>query len=236
MKIKKIALVVYEIVFFFPILASAYDLKEYYPLNQGNTWKYLVTEDQKSHEDVVKIEGWKTVGNLEAQKIVHSNEDYGCLTFDSEGLKQHRYFDKYGYEVFVPPEIVLPDGIRAGETKEYLMDKIVYNPTGEKIDEKKESRKISLESIEDVKVLAGEFKNCLKFSIISEGKDISGNYYNEDDCTVWLAQNVGEVKSFCIEKEYNPETRRKDTFIEVRELISAIINGKNIGSQELPTK
>lgn len=242
MKTKKTALIVYRIMFFligttsiFPALALAYDLKEYYPLNQGDTWRYSVIEGQKSQEEVVKIEGREIVGSVETQKIVYSNNGYGCLAFDSEGLKQYKYFDEYGYEIFVQSEMVFPNEIKIGEAKEYPMSKIGYSLAGEKIDEKKESIKISLESTGDIKVPAGKFINCLKFSIISEEKSAAGDY-NKDDCVVWLAQGVGEVKAFCIETQYNAETKKKDTFTEIRELVSAIINGKNIGNQELPTK
>ncbi len=221
--------------FIFPALALAYDLKEYYPLNQGDIWRYSVIEGQKSYEEIVKIGGREIVDNVETQKITYSNNDYGCLAFNSEGLRQYKYLDKYGYEIFVPSEIVFPNEIKVGEVKEYPMNKVRYNLTGEKIDEKKESRRISLESTGDIKVPAGKFINCLKFSIISEERSAAGDY-EKDDCVIWLAQGVGEVKAFCIETEYNAETQKKDTFTEIRELISAVIDGKNIGSQELPTK
>jgi hypothetical protein len=234
MKTKKVVMV-YKIisflagvVLFFPALALAYDLKEYYPLNQGNIWKYSFTDSQSSYKETARIVGEEIIGDVATQKMVYSDNEYGCLVLNSEGLRQYKYVDDSGYEIFSPPEIIFPNGIGVGEAKEYRINKIRYNLAGEKMGENKEVINISLEAMEDVEVPAGKFINCLKFSIMSKEKSMAGDY-NDVNCSVWLAQGVGQVKTFCFETEYNAEAEKENISSEIQELISAVINGKNIG-------
>lgn len=238
MKVEKLVLIDYKffifligILFMFTVLSSAYDLREYYPLSQGNSWTYSIIEDEESYEETVKIEGKEIVNNVETQKMIYAEDEYECVNLNSEGLKIYKSFDEDEYEIFEPPKIIFPNDIRMGETKEYLINSLKYNLDGAKIGETKEIGQISLESIEDTDVPAGKFSNCLKFSIISEQKDADGNCYDKDDCTVWLAPGIGKVKKFCLDTDYDREANESIS-VEMSELISAVVDGKRIGRQE----
>lgn len=238
MKVEKSVLMDYKIfifligiLFMFTTLSSAYDLRDYYPLSQGNTWTYSIIEDEERYEEAVKIEGKEIINNIETKKMVYSENAYECVNLDSEGLKIYKSFDEDKYEIFEPPEIIFSNNIKIGGTKGYSINSARYNLNGAKIGEIKETGQVSLQSIGDIEVPAGKFSNCLKFSIISEKKDAAGDC-DKDDCFVWLAPGVGRVKEFCIKTEYDAETQKEDTFTEIVELVSAVVDGKRIGSQE----
>lgn len=231
--IKKITifnLLVLAIVVISANLLYAFNLEEYYPLNEGNSWTYSVIEDEESYEETVRIEGKEIINNVGTIKMVYADK-YKCIAFDLEGFKKYKDFDGDEYEIFEPPKIIFPNNMKIAETKKYSIDSVKYNLDGAKIGETKEIGKISLESIEDIDVPAGKFSNCLKFSIISEEKKIASDY-DKDDCSVWLAPGIGRVKEFRVKTEYNAETQKEDTSIEIMELVSALVDGKRIGRQE----
>lgn len=208
--------------------ASAYNIKDYYPLEQGNSWTYI---DEGKYEETDKIEGKEIVEDTETIKIkrVDSENKYVCVMPDLEEIKIYKDLEGDEYDIFKPPKAIFSN-LAVGETKSYSINVITYNLKGEKIDEQSEDREIKLKSLEDIEVPAGKFSNCLKFFISTQKKGLDGNY-DIEDCTVWLAPGVGKVKEFCFSIEYDEETKRREDDVETSELISAVINGKKIGGQ-----
>jgi len=239
MKVEKSVLMDYKIlilstviVFMFTTLSLAYDLREYYPLSQGDSWTYSVIEGEESERRNLRIDGEEIVNGIKTVRIFSGEDEYNCIAFDSEGIKKYKEFDieDNEYEIYNPPKLIFPN-IEIGEVKEYSTNWIEYGMNGEKKEEGTETGQIKLESIENIEVPAGRFTDCLKFSIFSEEKDTAGNY-EKGDCSVWLALGVGKVKEFCIDTEYEAETQKEDTSIEIVELVSAVVDGKRIGRQE----
>jgi hypothetical protein len=70
-----------------------------------------------------------------------------------------------------------------------------YDATVNLIDSSIVSTNITLKGEEDIKVIAGSFAGCLKFSIREAG--------DPDELLLWLAPGIGEVKSVC--PEYDRE-------------------------------
>lgn len=237
MKIKRQKIAGYKILFFSMVLEfmfvsplSAYNLNEYYPLSQGNTWTYSVIEDGNGYKETVKIEGIEIIEGAETVRIKYAGDEYTCLAIDSEGIEMYKYFDNDEYEMFNPPAIVFPN-IEKGDTKRYSFNSIIYNVKGKKIGEAVIDFLVTLEAVEDVEVAAGKFNNCLKFSTITEWKEKDGKY-ERDDCTDWLSRGVGMVKEFCLSTEHDAETKEEEMSTRLSELSSAIVDGKKIGDKE----
>lgn len=210
-------------------LALGYDLENYYPLTEANSWTYLVTRDKKISEETYRIQGKKLINGVETVRIGDSEVEYKCLALDFQGIKEHKDYDSNIYRIFSPPKIVFPN-IEIGESRRYSVNFITYNVEGTKIREGNESGQILLESVEDLEVPAGRFAKCLKYSFTFENKEISGDF-EKNDHSVWLAPSVGKVKEFSFSIGYDAETKKIETDIETYELISAVVDGKKIGGQ-----
>lgn len=225
--------------FVIPLTTSVlgYNLEEYYPLGQGNMWEYSVTDDNGSNKEKREIKGKEMIEGKEVIKMLVSEDgDYAYLGFDSEGVRIYKYFDKDDdgdddkYIIYNPPGVIIPN-IESGQTKEYSAALIKYGVGGKKREENSESGRIALESVENAEVPAGKFTDCLKFSVIySKGAQSGG--YEKSDCDIWLAPGVGKVKEFCISAERGTEGESEETSFKIYKLISAVINGKRIGSKE----
>ena len=213
----------------FSNLALAYDLKEYYPLGQGNSWTYSAIDITEVSEETVRIEGKELIDGLETVRMQYVDDGYSCIAYDHEGIKEYKDFEENYSEFFNPPLIVFPN-IEIGESKSYLVDSIIYDIDSEKIAESTSTIQISLESVEDVKVPANIFTDCLRFSKISEWRKSDGSF-GTDKCVIWLARGVGRIKEFCIYRYRMPgsETTEISTSSVIYKLISAVVDGKKIG-------
>jgi len=209
--------------------ALAYNLEEYFPLGQQDTWKYTVTKDDTANEYVLKIDGNEMINNTETAKMFIFAENYLGIAIDSEGVKEYKNADSKEYELFNPPKIVFPQ-MEVGQTKSYSVNFTIYSTAGENLGEGSEEGHVTLESRESVEVPAGKFDDCLKFVLSSDWKLAGGNS-EKKNYTIWLAPNIGKVKESFFSVEYDVEAEEEEISIEVRELVSAVIGGKNIGIQ-----
>lgn len=221
----------------FTASALGYNLEEYYPLGQGNMWEYSTTDDEGSGKEKSEINGREMIGEKEVIKMLLPEDgDYAYLGFDSEGVRIYRYFDKDDeggddeYIIYNPPRIILPD-IGKGQTKEYSTAWTEYNISEEKKEEGAGGGQVTLESVENIEVPAGKFTDCLKFSVIYN-KKAPGGAYEKSDCDIWLAPGIGKVKEFCIYTEREAAVDAEESSFKIYKLISAVINGKRIDSQE----
>ena len=112
-----------------------------------------------------------------------------------------------------------------------ISTKISVYPANEDKEEYTELCTIKLEAVEDVKVPAGTFSGCLKFSSVSDMTQENGSQYFKNDTVTWLAPGVGVVKELNISTEGNTEEGKELTNVFFSELVSAIVEGKRIGSQ-----
>lgn len=214
-----------------------YNLEEYYPLGQGNAWEYSTTDDEGIGKEKSEIKGKEMMDGKEVVKMLFpEGGDYAYLAFDSEGIKIYKYFDNdenqddNQYTMYNPPRLIFPD-MDIGQVKEYSTAWAEYSAGGKKKEEGAGAGQITLESVENIEVPAGKFADCLKFSAIYN-KKASDGAYEKSDCDIWLAPGIGMVKEFCISVERETAADAEDSSFKMHKLISAVINGKRIGSQE----
>ena len=210
-------------------LVLGYEIKDYYPLTQGDSWVYLVTADSSSSTEKVVIQGTEMVDDIEAVKIVSSPDEYELASIDKEGLKHYKEVDGKEYEIFNPPMIIYPN-IGIEETKDYVNKSVMYSEENISQENKISGKsKIMLLGIEDVEVPLKKFTNCLKFSCVYEWQQSHG-LSGLDECTSWLAPGIGLVKEFCVYIKF-PSNEKADISVGTVELISAYIGGEKIGKQ-----
>jgi len=211
MRLRKYLIVVtliFMVITFMRGNVSAYDMDEYYPLNKGDKWTYVFTLNGNSMPDLeVFVDGTEVVNGVETIKWNMSSPfpseyDYYCYAWDSEGLKNHKTnWVTFGvYVIYNPPVMYFPANLKAGEDYEGPYSYMEYSIDDDSIVEQSTgSETITLESVEDVTVSAGTFKDCLKISVSASyntkyGEE--GNDFGEEgfDMTIWLARWVGMVK------------------------------------------
>lgn len=218
-------------------IAFAYDLHEYYPLNEGNNWTYSQTKDGNNYEMVINVSGKEMVGEVECTKIGDL-----VVAVDSGGIKKYKTtYSPYGptdsSSTFYEPAMMMFPNIEVGETREYLLNSRTEDAHGVTTVSEEGTLEISLDSIEDVEVQAGKFTGCLKFSsdyIWKEKDNSTAGSHGEDKCTTWLAPGVGEVKSTCFIAEYNPQDNYKEESTVQQELISTSLVTKVIEENREP--
>lgn len=225
----------YRILFLITILIMpshfvlAANMEEFYPLHQGNTWVYAVTEDGVENKETLKIKGVEEIGGIETARLFHGENKYVCLAFDSQGIKEYKDNDDGEDAIPQPPVIIIPN-IEIGGEAAYSANFICNGLDNEKTPEAKVSIHIKLKSIENVMVPAGKFSDCLKFSSVYAWENPDGSR-EEENIVFWLARGIGKVKEVCVSTEYDYENQGIRISNETRSLISAIINGKKIGGR-----
>lgn len=224
----KISFFAIVIILIFPMLTLAYDLEEYYPLKEGNSWTYVIAEDKDYYRETYKIEGKESVEDTETIKI-NVEDRMVYIAIDSQGAKKYKdfYQNENEYEIYNPPVLLFPNNTEIGESKSFSSNSKLYNIDGIKREEASAEGNVVLESMEDVDVPAGKFKNCLKFSSVITWVENDGSH--KEDCTISLAPGIGKVEEFCISTEYDKENKIINKNSEMDQLISAVIDGKEIG-------
>jgi len=162
-----------------------------------------VAKGEEIYEETVRVKGKEIINGVETARMVYDEDDYDCMVINSGGVKQYKGLDGNEYHIFNPPKLVFPN-IEIGEDRKYSVDSTLYNIEGLKMEESSENGKIMLESIEEVKIPAGRFNDCLKFFVASERKDPDGSH-GKAECTIWLAPGVGKILEQCTETEYGPD-------------------------------
>ena len=215
--------------------AFAYEIEQYYPLGQGDSWTYTTIEDEKMQKVTLKIEGEQIIDGKSAVKVFFRGDKYQLMGLDSEGVKIYKDFSEDECEVYSPPMINVPH-MAMGENKEYSFVGISYDLEGKRIEEGHNTIKVRLEAIEDVKVVAGKFSGCLRYRSMQEVKMENRDFIERMICTVWLAPDVGMIKKVCVEDGYNEEEKKPEISTQQSELISALVGGKQIERPEITTR
>ena len=226
--------------------SSAYDMTEFFPLNQGDEWlssaktTQVGSETEDENETIllkVVVNGTELVNGVETIKQeygqLHSTPSgYGCWVTDSQGIKLYKEYSVNGgfYSIYDPQMILFPAQFDLGEVFEgsffYTVystdnDSLLYTTTA--------NRTVTLESVEDVTVPAGIFKDSLKLTW-SSFSQTSDNATYEGEGTVWRARNIGRIKSITTEKwHWSVPDEGFFEIISTSELESAKVNGKQYG-------
>ena len=194
MKLKKHLITVALIFFVMTFLrgnVSAYDMAEYFPLNQGDEWIYLNNFPYDGRLPVKKvIDGTELVNGVETIKF----ENGDCYAMDSEGLKMYKWNEPGPmYLIFDPPRIIFPAQFDVGETYLGSISAKVYSSDDDTFLDLTltGNNTVILKSVEDVTVPAGTFKDCLK---IYTYMTLQPGDYNVVETTEWYARNIGLIK------------------------------------------
>ena len=141
-------------------------------------------------------------------------------TNDENGLRLHGYMEEDGeLEIFPLPIIFADSVVNMGDKKEgtYWLD-----------EEEKITISIELVAVEDVSVPAGNFPDCLKFTVFGYPSDGNPDDYGKE--TIWFAEGVGFVKA--------QTDANSDVFIfadngETRQLLNYHITPSDLTEDEL---
>lgn len=210
-----------------PVGLLAYDLEEYYPLNIGNYWEYSVfLSSEEKYKDKIEVRNEEIISNIKTFEIYTDGEKKN-ISIDSDGLKEYKSVEEKEYSVFIPYLLILPKQIDINKNLESSAAVSVYNSSDKLITKGSVKIKTFIESIEDVEVIAGKFKDCLKIKLDYEFVKENGEV-DEEDCTLWLAKGVGKVKQMCFSITTYEDNKYIETSLD--ELTSAVINNIKIGS------
>lgn len=202
-------------------------IKEYYPLQDGNAWTYAVTgKDGQITTKKIIIEGKKIVDGREVIKVdlPDLNEMAYFYISEGEGVKVYKYINDDGsYKINDTRGLKFPFDLDAARDYDNTHSYKKYDKDGNLLYEAIDKATIQFVGREDVEVPAGKFTDCLKFNCIFRWEAEDGKSHGEQACTSWFAYGTGKVKESCVESVI------VDTQT-VEELTSAVIEGEQIGS------
>ncbi len=235
MWLKKIMPVISSFLIFGAIFLSAdflfaFNVEEYYPLDENNKWVYVYRADdngeQVTSQEVSKIKGTQSLEGTEAKVMLSTKFDNQAVAVDAEGVKLYKSWGWSGgdYELYNPAKMLYPN-MEKGETKTYTIESAAHNIDDAIVNTtiKNGTLTVTLEAVEDVEVPAGNFKDCLKFVSVYEYKYPHRPASGRETANVWLAPGVGRVKAEYSSTELNTENNKQDKISETIELTSMSI-------------
>ncbi len=216
---------------------DAYQVEEYFPLNNDDVYVYSQHEGPESGEVIVRVENVrKTVQGKEFDFVWSGqyNDRVMSLLLNSRGIsfrensipsKVKRTFSP-GFPVMIPG--TLQKNAHYGDVIERVED-----ANGNLLKVEKRETGISFVGVEKIKVPAGTFQ-CLHFFTAVTNKDAEGNSDYRHTYDFWVAKHIGVVKQvhcFTRFKDFRyikPEekvlkNRYQDSFVEILELKHASI-------------
>lgn len=214
MRLRKYLIVagsIFTVMIFWGGNVAAYDMVEYFPLNQGDEWIYINNYFGDGQLPVkTVIEGTELVNGVETIKFGGS-----CYVMDSEGLKKYKQgVPGDNYLIFDPPRIIFPAQFDVGETYLNSVSAKVYSSDDTLTDIYPGNDTVILGNVNDVTVPAGTFKDCLKIYTYSS---LFLEHYGGVIKTEWYARNIGLIKSI----DYDCSV--------VNVLLSATVDGVHYG-------
>jgi hypothetical protein len=174
-----------------PTGTEIYNITEYFPLEEGDTWTYR-EEDEELTTKI--ISGTENINGVIAKRMLDEDGDYTLWT-NTDGIKWYKEFDAddiqdCGWEQinFNPPIGASGSSVTVGSIFSSTTIMIRTDCTGYSTTESisYESR---IEGIEDVTVSAGTFEDCIKIKI-----NLTSDFQNAE-ITIWLAKGLGQIKS-----------------------------------------
>jgi len=194
-----------------------FNLQEYYPLQDGNTWTYQFRTWQPDGQNSYSIKNFTVAGDIElkdgvrAKKLMDQRGWYYILNVEPDRYVHWGEHEDKGLITNDPPFIFYDTAHTYGK---------VYNSAHLISDGSARGAEVVFDGVESVSVPAGEFKDCLK----STFKYINPNGSTFTSIT-WMAKGVGPVrKEFAIYSPKAGQTLRFD-----RELVHATIAGQKVG-------
>lgn len=199
------------------------DLREYYPLQDGNTWFYQYKTYKPDGQVQCKLKTQTAAGEfkisdqLTASKLVEDNGWFYLVSVDATHYRMFGESESRGLETVNPPFTFMDVSYIPGK---------VYRAPHSPSSGAAFTSEATYYGLESVNVPAGSFKNCLKtvFKFTTE----SGQTFSTIS---YLAKGVGVVKKeFSIFSPSAGQTIRSE-----QELIHATIDGKKLGGDTART-
>lgn len=213
----------------------AYDMAEYFPLNQGDEWTYLATINRIPMPLKMVVNGTELVNEVETVKIENRmlgsfTPDYDCYVMDSEGIKlfKHHWIN-YREKIVVMDQglPIYPAQFSLGEVHQQPYSVTDYDSDGNFIHTGTGTLTASIESVEDVSVPAGTFEECLNINFLVSSQRTDGSTFNRES-TYWLARNVGMVKMSIADNWYTPADG-EESITMASGLMKATVDGIHYG-------
>ncbi len=190
------------------------DLREYYPLQEGNTWLYQYKTYRPDGQVQYKLKSQTVAGefkvsdSLSATKLVEDNGWFYLVSVDATHYRMFGESETRGLETITPPFTFMDVSYVPGN---------IYRAPHTPSEGAPMFSEATYYGLESVNVPAGSFKNCLKtlFKFTTE----SGQTFST---ITYLAKGVGVVKKeFSIFSPAAGQTIRSE-----QELIHATMGGK----------
>jgi len=233
MRLRKYLVVVASIficIAFLRANVSAYNMAEYFPLEQGNEWTWLMTTGKFSMPLRRFIDGTESINEMETMKLKTKmmyfipTRAYDCVASDSEGIKIYKTYNLDGtIRIYDPPKIFYPAQLDLGEIHQSSWSYTDYDKDENILSTGTGSGETSIDLVENVTVRAGTFEGCLKISDSMTEQSSDGEMIRIDS-TIWLARNVWQVKVDSTWYWSHPEEGDSELAADM-ELICANVDG-----------
>lgn len=204
--------------------AVVFDISEYFPLNQGNSWTYAETgtEFDGTPINFIRTELMNGVENVDYNGTIHSGVkifpdstigEFEVTRITAQGLELIKFSDVTEFTLFGSPAStnptqplrVLPRTFAEGDS--YVVDykEYTYNLAGGLLGTSISNESFTFSSIANITVPAGTFSNILKIHNIAN----FGNGESQVNET-YLAKNIGIVKETSV-GTFNSQTSTGNT-------------------------
>jgi len=225
---------------------SAYNMAEYYPLNQGDvrSYSYNLTVVGGEYDGLnisypmkQVVNGTEVVNEVETMKVEYQSAfaptvDYVCVGMDSEGFKWYkRHRPSIGMDlIYEPFNIIFPAQLDLGEVYQNTFSWSAYSTADSSLMLTSDpgTLTITLEVVEDVTVPGGTFENCLKVVGTGSWQASGGTGIYGVSCTSWYAQGIGRVKWVFVE-DFSDPVEEDYAATNTWELKSATVGGVHYG-------
>jgi len=209
--------------------AAAYDADDYFPLTAGDTWMYLGTKNGLAWPYVITVEGNEEVDGRQGVLLQFTGVPRSHIyVAGEEGIFLVLQHIAYMGSDITGDFLSFPAAIDEGQTIER---EVVFSSSrisdGSLQGTAASLQTITLEAVEDVRVPAGMFEDCLKM-VYTLSYNESLDFYGEQRLVQWHARGVGPVKGILTYRWSSPWEGRKAERVTYR-LLWAAVGGSSCG-------
>jgi hypothetical protein len=181
-----------------------YDVADYWPLAEGDTWAYARVGDTATSTQTVS--GTITLGGTTYHRMVYGDGDVDDMLVDSTGMHLGGMYSS-GSQFVLTPAFLIPGGLAPAETSGLQSSTVTVGG----VSQGTATFEATSAAIETVTVAAGTFTYCARI-------DMAITFPGDTPKTIsmWLAKGVGKVRQITVK---SGEVTKTD------ELTSATVGG-----------